>query len=166
MAEMQPNAGLAEVADKLDRLHGEFQAFRASTESSQSKTESFQSSMLEFRSDTEDFKSSMLGFRSDMEGFKSSMLEFRDDTRREFARVWAEVVRIRQDMVTKAFLEEKLGGLKADSERLLQIAIESAEKNRTYFEKMLSHGDILQDHEGRLKSHDRRLGDLERPAQS
>lgn len=138
MAAMQPNAGLAEVSDKLDRLHDEFRAFRASTETYRSETEAFQSSMLEFR--------------SDMEGFKSSMLGFRDDTRREFARVWAELVRIRQEMVTKSFLAEKLGGIKADSERLLQIAIESAERNKTYFEEMLSHGDILQDHEGRLKA--------------
>jgi len=99
--------------------------------------------------------------RSDLKAVEQRLDKKIDDVKTELKgdikRLAVEMVRTREEMSTK----NDLKGLQQDMQRLLKIAADSAEKGKTYFDKALSHGHILQEHESKLREHDRRLTAVE-----
>lgn len=97
-------------------------------------------------------------------GLKGDIKKLRDDLKADISRLDQKIDRVGMELIKtreKIATKEDLKGLKQDMQRLLKIATDSAEKGKVYFEKALSHGDILSQHESKLRDHGRRLTAVE-----
>lgn len=65
-------------------------------------------------------------------------------------RLTIEQIRMREEMTAKFATKDDFQHVRDDIERLRHIVLDAMEKGRAYFDKALSHGAILVDHESRL----------------
>ena len=73
------------------------------------------------------------------------------------SRLAVEMVKMRSEMATKADMRE----IKESIESLKGLVIESAEKGWMYYQKALTHGHQLMEHESSINDHERRISKLE-----
>ena len=140
-------ASKADLSMGLDSLRTQLRRELASKTDLSSGLNSFGTQLRRELASKEDLKKEVGALRNDFMGeigkrFRALSL---DNDKRD-----ARIERIEQNMATKQ-----------DLNRLYDAVMKSAEQGKAYYEKALSHKDILQDHEAKLKSHEARLDDLE-----
>lgn len=95
-----------------------------------------------------DFKAGIDGMQAQLADFKVGM----NGIQAQIRRLAAEQIKMRAVTATKADIEALRGEFRA----MYQIALEASERARASFNKLLAHGDMLQDHEGRLRTLERK----------